>query len=273
LCGRYANRIGNGRFALDATEFELPKNEGAHTLHGGPEGFHKKFWKAERIDDDRVAMSLSSPDGDMGFPGCLDVRVLYVLEGGENALRIEYEARCDRSTVVNLTNHAYFNLAGHDAGSIRDHLIRIAASRYTVVDDAAIPTGELREVAGTQMDLREPTPIGLRIDDVQGLGYDHNYCLDRESDGMLFPAVEVFAPSTGILMECLTTEPGMQFYTGNFLDGVPGRNGAVYRKQEGFCLEAQHYPDSPNQPAFPSTRLNPGEIYRQTTVYRFGTKG
>jgi len=266
-CGRYANRIAKGRFALDGTEYSLATNNGPNALHGGMEGFDKKIWDAEIVGEGTVRMSLASPNGEEGYPGTLRVELVYSLSA-DNELRLEYAATTDRKTVLNLTNHSYFNLAG--GGSVLGHTIQINADRYTVVDDTAIPTGELRAVAGTEMDLRTPVPIGKNIADVQGGGYDHNYCINAPAEGGLVFAATVVEPVSGRTLECLTTEPGVQFYTGNFLEDISGKGGATYNRQEGFCLETQHYPDSPNQPGFPSTKLAPGETYAQTCIYRFG---
>jgi aldose 1-epimerase len=268
-CGRFANRIAKGRFTLDGVEYSLATNNGPNALHGGLVGFDKKVWDAQIVGD-AVKMTLVSPDGDEGYPGTLTVELVYSLDD-EGALRLDYSATTDKKTVLNLTNHSYFNLAG--AGSVHDHLIRINADRYTAVDDDAIPSGELRAVAGTEMDLLAPTPIGQHIDAVQGLGYDHNYCINQAAEGELTLAAVVSHPASGRTLECWTTEPGVQFYTGNFMDNIPSKGGAVYNKQEGFCLETQHFPDSPNQPDFPSTELSPGETYAQTCIYRFGTEG
>lgn len=265
-CGRYANRIGEGRFTLDDHTYSLATNDGDNSLHGGLVGFDKKVWDAEIVDD-ALKMSLVSPDGDEGYPGTLNVEVRFSLSD-ENELAIVYKANTDKTTVINLTNHSYFNLAG--SGTVLNHLAQINADRYTAVSDDAIPTGELPAVAGTEMDLRTPTPIGKSIETVQGLGYDHNYCINQASPGELTLAARVVDPESGRTLECLTTEPGVQFYTGNFLDGFKGKGGASYVKHGGFCLETQHYPDSPNRPEFPSAQLSPTDTYTHTCIYRFG---
>ncbi|MEN8255200.1 MAG: aldose epimerase family protein [Verrucomicrobiota bacterium] len=268
-CGRYANRIAAGKFSLDGAEYSFAINNGPNALHGGLVGFDKKVWATEIVGDS-VKMSITSPDGDEGYPGTLKVELTYSLSD-EGELRIDYTATTDKKTVLNLTNHSYFNLAG--GGSVHGHEIRINADRYTVVDDTSIPTGEIRAVAGTEMDLLVPTPIGKNIAAVQGLGYDHNYCLNQAIEGELVLAASVVEPGSGRTLECWTTEPGVQLYTGNFLDGVKGKGGAVYSKQDAFCLETQHWPDSPNHPDFPSTELVPGETYTQTCIYKFGVEG
>jgi aldose 1-epimerase len=265
-CGRYANRIGEGRFTLDDHTYSLATNDGDNSLHGGLVGFDKKVWDAEIVDD-VLKMSLVSPDGDEGYPGTLNVEVRFSLSD-ENELAIVYKANTDKTTVINLTNHSYFNLAG--SGTVLNHLAQINADRYTAVSDDAIPTGELPAVAGPEMDLRTPTPIGKSIETVQGLGYDHNYCINQASPGELTLAARVVDPESGRTLECLTTEPGVQFYTGNFLDGFKGKGGASYVKHGGFCLETQHYPDSPNRPEFPSAQLSPTDTYTHTCIYRFG---
>lgn len=265
-CGRVANRIAGGKFSIDGVEYQVAQNQAPNALHGGVIGFDKKMWNAE-IAGDSVRMSLVSPDGDEGYPGTLAAEIVYSLND-EGELRIDYTATTDRKTIINLTNHSYFNLAG--GGSVHGHVIRINAGRYTATDDDSIPTGELRAVAGTEMDLLIPTPIGKNIDAVQGLGYDHNYCINQTAEGELTLAAVVTEPECGRSLECWTTEPGVQFYTGNYLDGVEGKGGAVYNKQEGFCLETQHWPDSVNQPEFPSIELAPGETYTQTCIYKFG---
>lgn len=267
-CGRYANRIANGKFTLDGVDYSLAINNGPNALHGGLVGFDKKVWDAEIIGE-AVKMTLVSPDGEEGYPGTLTVELTYSLnDSGE--FQLAYKATTDKKTILNLTNHSYFNLAGK--GSVHDHYISINADQYTVVDDAATPSGELKNVAGTEMDLLEPKPIGENIKQVQGLGYDHNYCINQQKSGELTLAAFVCDPESGRAMECWTTEPGVQFYTANYVDNVKGKNGAYYGKQESFCLETQHYPDSPNKPAFPNTILAPGEKYETTTIYKFSAK-
>ncbi|MCM4076478.1 aldose epimerase family protein [Paractinoplanes hotanensis] len=273
LIGRYGNRIARGRFTLDGAGYELPINNGPNSLHGGAAGFDKRIWSATRTED-TVELRLISPDGDQGYPGTLTVTVRYTLTGG-NALRIDYEATTDAPTVVNLTNHSYFNLGGEGSGDIYGHRVRLHAGHFTPVGADLIPTGELRPVAGTPMDFREPVAVGERIrtGDEQlshAGGYDHNWVLDS-SDGALTTAAEVSDPVSGRTLTVSTTEPGLQFYSGNFLDGTMiGTSGRLYRQGDGLALETQHFPDSPNQAAFPSTVLRPGETYRSTTVWQFG---
>ncbi len=266
-CGRYANRIAKGRFSIDGVEYSLATNNGPNALHGGLIGFDKKVWSAE-IAGDSVRMSLTSPDGDEGYPGRLKVEVTYTLTD-ENELWIDYKAETDQKTVLNLTNHSYFNLGG--GGTILGHLARLNADRYTVVDDDAIPTGELRKVAGTEMDFRAAKAIGAEIDQTGG-GYDHNYCINQAAAGELTLAARVVEPVSGRTLECWTSEPGVQLYTGNFLDNIKGKGAAVYNRHEGFCLETQHYPDSPNQPEFPNTGIATGETYAHTCIYKFGVE-
>lgn len=267
-CGRYANRIAKGKFSIDGVEYLLAVNNDPNALHGGVVGFDKRVWDAE-ISGPAVRMSLISPDGEEGYPGTLKAVLTYSLND-DGELRLEYSATTDKKTVVNLTNHSYFNLAG--GGSIHGHLIRMNADHYTVVDDDSTPTGEVRAVAGTEMELLLPTPFGKNIDAVQGLGYDHNYCINQAAAGELTLAASVVEPASGRTLECWTTEPGVQLYTANHLDGVHGKGGAYYNKQEGFCLETQHWPDSPNQPEFPGTVLEPEQTYTQTCIYKFGVK-
>jgi aldose 1-epimerase len=272
IVGRYANRIARGRLAIDGP-VQLQANDGPNTLHGGPQGFGQRWWDITplpRAADGSVALelSLASEDGDQGFPGTLVVRVRYTLTP-RNEWRITYEARCDRSTVVNLSHHDYFNLAG--GGSVLGHRLTIAAHRYCTVDAALIPQ-EIAPVGGTPFDFREPTAIGVRIRELhpqllRARGYDHNWVLDGEG---LRLAARLEDPASGRAMEILTTEPGLQFYSGNFLDGsLAGANGEAIRQGDGLCLETQHFPDSPNRPDFPPTLLRPGETYTSTTVHRF----
>lgn len=272
LVGRYANRIAQGRFTLNGVDYVLAKNDGPNHLHGGLKGFDKAVWTAEAATHGgapALRMRYVSPDGEEGYPGTLSTLVTYVLTG-DNALEVRYEAETDRPTVVNLTQHAYFNLSGPRAEIILDHEMQILAARYTPVNDTLIPTGELRPVAGTPMDFNAMHRIGARISQVEG-GYDHNYVLDG-GGGELALAARVHEPLSGRVMEVLTTEPGLQFYSGNFLDGtIKGKSSRVYPKHGGFCLEAQRFPDTPNKPEFPSAVLNPGGKYTQTTAYRFLT--
>ncbi|NTU83798.1 MAG: galactose mutarotase [Chloroflexales bacterium] len=274
LIGRYANRIRAGRFSLGDQVFSLATNSGPNHLHGGPAGFHQAIWKAQALaapDGPSLTLAHSSPDGEGGYPGTLSVVVTYTLTD-QNDLRIDYQARTDRETVLNLTSHAYFNLAG--GGNILGHRLQLAASRFLPTDATSIPLGELRPVAGTPFDFRRPALIGARIDDDDAQlrgnqGYDHTYVLDK-APGQLAFAARVTDPGSGRVMELYTTEPGVQLYTGNFLDAsFACRGGRPCERYGALCLEAQHFPDSPNQPGFPSTVLRPGERYTQTTVYRF----
>ncbi len=278
LIGRYGNRIAGGKFSLEGTEYTLATNDGPNHLHGGIKGFDKVVWtvrEGESVPGKSLVLTYLSKDGEEGYPGNLDVRVVYSLNDS-NEIRVTYQAKTDRPTVVNLTQHSYFNLAGPGDGTILNHVLMIVADRFTPIDATFIPTGEIRAVAGTPLDFTAPRPIGERInqDDEQlryGLGYDHNFVLNKP-EGSFGLAARVTEPTTGRIMEVLTTEPGIQFYSGNFLDGsFIGKGGKPYQHRYGFCLETQHYPDSPNHPDFPSTVLSPGEVYNTSTVYRFST--
>ena len=276
LIGRYGNRIGHAKFTLDGKVYNLPANDGVNTLHGGPKGFDKAVWTPRQLADGGVELTYTSKDGEEGFPGNLKATVAYHLTAADE-LKIDYSATTDKDTVVNLTNHSYWNLKGAGNGTILDHLLTIHASKFTPVDSGLIPTGELKPVAGTPFDFTKPTAVGARIEqnDEQlklGKGYDHNFILDRSGAGLSL-AARVEEPATGRVMEVDTTEPAVQFYTGNFLDGtLKGKGGHVYPRRAALCLETQHYPDSPNKPAFPTTELKPGQTYKTTTVYRFSVK-
>lgn len=275
--GRVTNRIAKGKFTLDGKEYQLFVNNGPNSLHGGKKGFDKVVWKAEVLanaEDPTVRLSYLSADGEEGYPGELSCAVTYTLQRG-NALRIDYQAVTSKPTPVNLTNHSYFNLGGPKSMTILDHELMLAANRYTPADDTLIPTGKIEPVKGTPLDFTKPAKIGARIEqlkDYPGGGYDHNYVLDSGGKTMALAAV-VHEPKSGRVLEAWTTEPGMQLYTGNFLDGkLKGKGGVAYRKHHGFCLEAQHFPDAVNQPSFPSVILRPGKTYTQTTTYKFTTK-
>ena len=280
LVGRYGNRIAHGKFSIDGTEYTLAKNNGDNSLHGGIKGFNKALWKAKDVSkggEAAVEMKYVSKDGEEGYPGNLSVTVIYTLTN-KNELKIDYSATTDKKTVVNLTNHTYFNLAGQGNGDILKQELMIDADTFTPVDAGLIPTGELKKVEDTPFDFRKPTAIGARIDasDEQiklGGGYDHNFVVNRKAATGLSLAAQVSDPASGRTMEVWTTEPGVQFYTGNFLDGsFKGKGGITYQKRTAFCLETQHFPDSPNHPSFPTTLLKPGERYHTTTVYKFEAK-
>ena len=279
LIGRYGNRIGHGQFQLDGQTYKLPKNDGDNTLHGGPQGFDKRIWKVHKAQGTAIELTYVSHDGEEGFPGTLTATVIYTLTA-RNELKLDYSATTDKDTVVNLTNHSYFNLAGAGEGNILQDQLTLYADRFTPVDAGLIPTGELRAVAGTPFDFTKPTAIGARIgeNDPQlqyAKGYDHNWVINKgnQADGPLTKAAEVYDPASGRVLEVFTTEPGVQFYTGNFLDGtIHGKGGKVYPFRGAVCLETQHFPDSPNKPEFPSTELKAGQTYHSTTVYRFSAR-
>jgi aldose 1-epimerase len=274
IIGRYGNRIAGGKFTLDGKTYSIPPNDGPNALHGGPRGFDKVVWKAKEIPHG-IELSHVSPDGDQGFPGTLTALVRYTLSGKD--LKIEYSATTDKNTVLNLTNHSYFNLAGQGNGDILKHQVKLNAGRFTPVNDVLIPTGELATVEGTPFDFRKSTAVGARINDDneqlrRGKGYDHNWVLDS-GGGKLAEAAEVYEPTTGRVMQVWTDQPGVQFYTGNFLDGtITGKDGKVYQQRAALCLETQHFPDSPNHPNFPSTELKPGQKYHTVTIYRFSSR-
>jgi len=271
--GRYANRIGKAKFVLNGVEYKLAANNGENHLHGGIKGFDKAVWQADEVraaDEVGLKLTYLSKDGEEGYPGNLVCVVTYYLMNNDE-LKISYEALTDKATVVNLTNHSYWNLAGQGNGDVLGHELMLTANKYTVVDKGLIPTGEIRRVKGSPMDFTKPKTIGSRIDKVEG-GYDHNYVL-KSSGGSLAMCARVYEPSSGRVMEVYTTEPGVQLYTGNFLDGsINGKAGKVYKKHYGFCLETQHFPDSPNKPKFPSVVLGAGEKYTTVTIYKFYTK-
>ncbi len=271
LIGRYGNRIAKGRFTLDGQEYTLPINNGPNSIHGGIQGFDKRVWNAAFVDSTReptLRLTYRSIDGEEGFPGNLDVAVIYRLTD-DNELAIEYEAVTDKPTPLNLTNHAWFDLSAGQAENVLHQTVTLNADQYVPVNDEGIPTGELLPVEGTAFDFRTPKPIGQDIGDTRD-GYDHTFVIDRAQEGALVKAAVVRDSLTGRILEVETTEPGVQFYTGNGMTGsVTGKGGRVYNRHAGLCLEAQHFADSPNQPAFPNTILRPGETYRQTTIYRF----
>ncbi|HUT21385.1 MAG TPA: aldose epimerase family protein [Anaerolineae bacterium] len=279
LVGRYGNRIAQGRFTLDGVEYELAQNDGRNHLHGGRVGFDKRVWDGEPVEGEGYAglkLTYTSPDGEEGYPGTLTTTVLYTVTGN-NGLGIEYTAATDKATVVNLTNHSYFHLAGAGSGDILGHELLINASRFTPALESLIPTGELQDVAGTPFDFRQLTPIGARINAEneqlrRGGGYDHNWVVNGEP-GITRLAARVYEPLTGRMLEVHTTEPGIQFYAGNMMPPkIEGKDGRVYVRRGGFCLETQHYPDSPNHPEFPSTVLRPGDVYHTKTTFTFSAR-
>jgi aldose 1-epimerase len=277
LIGRYGNRLAGGRFVLDGREYTVPVNDPPNSLHGGERGFDRVVWDVESANATELRLRHVSPAGEQGYPGTLDARVSYTLDG-EDGLRIHYTATTDAPTVVNLTNHSYFNLGGDTAADILGHVMQIAAGRYTPVDATFIPTGELASVAGTPLDFRVPAPIGARIREahpqlVIGRGYDHNWVLDRGAGDPLSHVASAFDPASGRHLDVLTTEPGVQFYSGNFLNATEvGSGGTIYRQSAGFALETQHFPDAPNKPSFPTTVVRPGQTFASTTVFRFSAR-
>ena len=277
LVGRYANRIGGAKFTLDGKVYHLPVNNGPNSLHGGIKGFDKKVWTATEIPGDEPGLELTclSKDGEEGYPGNLQAKVVYTLTK-DNGLKIDYSATTDKDTVINLTNHSYFNLSGEGNGNVLKQVLWINSDEITPVNATQIPTGKIMKVDGTPFDFRKPTPIGARIDEDNpqlkiGKGYDINYILNRKGPGLEL-AARVYDPESGRELEVYTTEPGVQFYSANFLDGsIPGKGGTKYGFRSAFCLETQHYPDSPNHPGFPTTELKPGETFHQVTVFKFTT--
>jgi len=278
LVGRYGNRIGNAKFTLDGKEYTLAKNNGPNALHGGLKGFDKVVWQAESLQKSSeagVILKYTSADGEEGYPGTLHTTVTYTLDD-KNEFSIDYHATTDKDTPINLTNHTYFNLAGEGSGSILGEELMLNADHFTPVDAALIPTGKIASVKGTPFDFTKPTVIGSRINDkdeqlVVGGGYDHNFVINHHGEELAL-AARVYDPTSGRVLEVDTTQPGVQFYTANFLDGVHGKHGHIYNKRNALCLETQHYPDSPNKPSFPSTILKPGQTYHEITVWKFSTR-
>lgn len=276
ICGRYANRIAKGKFTLDGATYQLPINNGPNSLHGGIEGFNAKVWDVKQIDGQTVELTYVSPDGEEGYPGTLTVTVTYSLSDN-NEVKIYYKAETDKPTVLNLTNHSYFNLSGAGDPYIGDHILTIDADYYLPTDETAIPYGAPEKVEGTPMDFRSPTEIGLRINDnfqqlIFGKGYDHTYVLNKKEDELSFCA-RCESPKTGIVMETYTTQPGVQLYTSNWTTGnFIAKNGQRYPERCAFCLETQHFPDSPNNPEYPSAVLRPGEVFESKTIYKFSAE-
>jgi aldose 1-epimerase len=271
--GRVGNRIAKGKFSINSTEYTLAVNNGPNHLHGGEKGFHAVVWDARQVDESTLELTYTSPDMEEGYPGTLKVKMIYNLTAN-NEFSIEYYAETNKTTLCNLTHHSYFNLTGEGESTILDHVLELNADKYTVSDETLIPTGEIAHVEGTPLDFRKATEIGARIDDgfealEFGHGYDHNYVINKNGKGVA-QAASVYSPVTGIKMDVLTNQPGIQFYSGNWMDGSEtGKSGKPYVKRSAFCLETQHFPDSPNQPGFPSIVLKPGETYRHTCIYRF----
>lgn len=280
IVGRYANRISGGKFSIDGIDYSLAKNNGDNAIHGGLVGFDKKIWDVELLvglHDSKLKLSTFSPDGEEGYPGRVEVSVTYTLND-QNQLTIDYSATSDKATIINLTNHAYFNLDGHQAGSILEHEVMLNANHFTPIDESSIPTGVILDVAGTPLDFRQRKAIGLDIESEDrqmtfGSGYDHNFVINHSEPGSVSLAAEVYSPNSGRVMKVYTDQPGIQFYTGNFLNGkLVGKEGAVYGRRSAFCLETQHFPDSPNKPMFPSTILQPGDQFASRTIFEFLTE-
>ena len=280
IVGRYANRISGGKFSIDGIDYSLAKNNGDNAIHGGLVGFDKKIWDVELLvglHDAKLKLSTFSPDGEEGYPGRVEVSVTYTLND-QNQLTIDYSATSDKATIINLTNHAYFNLDGHQAGSILEQEVMLNANHFTPIDESSIPTGVILDVAGTPLDFRQRKAIGLDIESEDrqmtfGSGYDHNFVINHSEPGSVSLAAEVYSPNSGRVMKVYTDQPGVQFYTGNFLNGtLVGKEGAVYGRRSAFCLETQHFPDSPNKPMFPSTILQPGDQFSSRTIFEFLTE-
>jgi len=271
LVGRYANRIANAKFTMDGKTYKLAPNNFGNSLHGGNVGFDKVIWNTEKIGDSSLKLTYQSKDGEEGYPGNLNIQVIYIL-GADNSLKIDYTATTDQATPVNLTNHSYFNLSAGKDSTVLDHVLKLDADKYTPVNDQLIPTGQIANVKGTPLDFTTPKAIGKDIGSVKG-GFDHNWILNKKGNEIQ-EAATVYDPGSGRYMEVLTTQPGIQFYSGNFLNGdlQLTKEGQIYIPHSGLCLETQHYPDSPNEPSFPNTILRPGETYKQTTVYKFSVK-
>jgi len=274
ICGRFANRIKDGKFTLDGVEYQLPVNNGTNSLHGGIHGFNEKVWSVLRSGQNELVLQLLSVDGEEGYPGNLTITATYSLTD-ENEVKIHYEATTDKATVIGLTNHSYFNLKGAGSGTIKDHVLQLNANFYTVLDESFALSGEVLKVEGTPFDFTKPTVIGERIDDqvfVPGWGIDNNWCINRPQSGDLVLAAVVYEPVSGRKMEVLTTQPGIQIYTGNWIDKVTGKEGKVYDRQDAICLETQGFPNSPNIPFFPSPVLRPGQKYDEWCIYKFSAE-
>lgn len=274
VCGRFANRIKDGKFRIDGIEYKLAINNGTNALHGGIEGFNSLVWDVKSVSDSKIVLALLSPDGDEGYPGNLDVTCTYELTN-DNELSIHYEATTDKPTIIGLTQHSYFNLKGAGNGTIKDHLLQINADFVTILDESFAPSGEIRPVEGTPFDFRKPVLIGERIDDevyVPGWGIDNNWCLRKEQQGDCTLAGYIYEPVSGRKMEVLTTQPGMQIYTGNWIEKQTGKMGKIYDRQDAVCLETQGFPNSPNIPFFPSPLLRPGQKYDEWCIYKFSVE-